>query len=249
MVISGMNKIPEKTTKTKKKSNGMEALTAAGFKLFDKLSEPRLHIAREEHMPPYIIFSDKTLIDMAVKVPESKYEMLNVSGVGERKFAKYGERFLVLIEACIGENPELIQNRVEISQHIEFDVKMESKKKAGKQEFFLLQEEADIFRYSDLLHVSGIRDEMNRICGRDNRKKVSATRLLEILLAEEIIEEKEEDGKFEKVPTEKGKNFGVKVIDKVSAKGYTYSLLMYPQFIQQMLVEKFVRETIIEEEQ
>ena len=126
MVISGMNKIPEKTTKTKKKSNGMEALTAAGFKLFDKLSELRLHIAREEHMPPYIIFSDKTLIDMAVKVPESKYEMLNVSGVGERKFAKYGERFLVLIEACIGENPELIQNRVEISQHIEFDVKMES---------------------------------------------------------------------------------------------------------------------------
>ena len=246
MVISGMNKIPEKTTKTKKKSNGMEALTAAGSKLFDKLSELRLHIAREEHMPPYIIFSDKTLIDMAVKVPTSKYEMLDVSVVGEHKFAKYGERFLVLIETCITENPELIQNKMEISQNVESDVKIKSSKKTGKQEFFLLQEEADNFMYSDFLNVSGIRDELNRICGKDHIKKVFAMRLLELLLANEIIEEIEVGGKLEKVPTEKGKQSGVKVIDKVSAKGYAYSLLMYPRSIQQMLVEKFVREMIDE---
>lgn len=49
-------------------------------------------------MPPYIIFSDKTLIDMAAKMPASKPEMLDVSGVGENKFAKYGERFLEAIE-------------------------------------------------------------------------------------------------------------------------------------------------------
>lgn len=49
-------------------------------------------------MPPYIIFSDKTLIDMATKIPASKTEMLDVSGVGEYKFAKYGERFLRVIE-------------------------------------------------------------------------------------------------------------------------------------------------------
>ena len=49
-------------------------------------------------MPPYIIFSDKTLIDMAAKMPAYKPEMLDVSGVGENKFAKYGERFLEVIE-------------------------------------------------------------------------------------------------------------------------------------------------------
>lgn len=49
-------------------------------------------------MLPYIIFSDKTLIDMAAKKPSSKPEMLDVSGVGENKFAKYGERFLEVIE-------------------------------------------------------------------------------------------------------------------------------------------------------
>jgi ATP-dependent DNA helicase RecQ len=107
--ITDEDKSTQRTAKTKKKSKGMESLTSAGFKLFDKFRELRLEIAREESMPPYIIFSDKTLIDMAAKVPTSKSEMLNVSGVGEKKFVKYGERFLVLIEECIGEYPELIE--------------------------------------------------------------------------------------------------------------------------------------------
>lgn len=245
--INDEDKLPEKVKKAKKNSKGMESLTAAGFKLFDKLREFRLEIAREESMPPYIIFSDKTLIDMAVKVPTSKSEMLDVSGVGENKFVKYGERFLVLIEECIGEYPELLRNKKEISQHVESGVKMKRKKKARKQEFFLLQEEADNFMYSDFLHVSDIRDEMNRICVRDNIKKVPATRLMEILLAEEVIEEKEVGGRFDKLPTEKGIKLGVKVVEKVSEKGYAYTVLMYPQIIQQMLIEKFVREMIAEE--
>ena len=246
--INDEDKLPEKGTKAKKKSKGMESLTAAGFKLFDKLREFRLEIAREESMPPYIIFSDKTLIDMAVKVPTSKSEMLNVSGVGENKFVKYGERFLVLIEEYIGEYPELLRNKKEISHHVESSVKIKRKKKAGKQEFFLLQEEADNFMYSDFLHVSDIRDEMNRICVRDNIKKVPATRLMEILLEAEVIEEKEVGGRFDKLPTEKGIKLGIKVVEKVSEKGYAYTVLMYPQIIQQMLIEKFVREMIAEEE-
>ncbi len=87
-----------------KKTKGMEALTSAGFRLFDMLKKLRLEIAREEHMPPYIVFSDKTLIDMAVKAPASRQEMLNVSGVGEYKYNKYGERFLAVIKEWMGEN-------------------------------------------------------------------------------------------------------------------------------------------------
>ena len=89
---------PEKAAKTKKKAKSVETLTASGYKLFERLKKLRLEIAREENMPPYIIFSDKTLIDMAAKIPASKTEMLDVSGVGEYKLAKYGERFLRVIE-------------------------------------------------------------------------------------------------------------------------------------------------------
>ena len=62
--------------------------------LFEKLRTLRTEIAREEKVPPYIVFSDKTLTHMCIVKPKTKREMLAVSGVGEFKFEKYGERFL-----------------------------------------------------------------------------------------------------------------------------------------------------------
>lgn len=182
--ITDEDKIPERVVKTKEKAKGMDSLTSAGYKLFEKLRELRLEIAREENMPPYIIFNDKTLIDMAARVPISKNEMLNVSGVGENKFAKYGERFIELIEKCANDYPELLDNKVT------------KKKKSGKKEFFLLREEAEKFNYAEAYFISDIRDEMNRICNRDDVKKLSATRLMEILLADEYIREAEENGGY-----------------------------------------------------
>lgn len=93
--ITDEDKLPEKTPK--KKAKGTESLTSEGYKLFGRLRELRLAIAREESMPPYIIFNDKTLIDMAGKMPADRLEMLDVSGVGENKYNKYGSRFLKLI--------------------------------------------------------------------------------------------------------------------------------------------------------
>ena len=107
--ITDEDKLPAKQEKAKKKSKGTEALTSAGYRLFDKLRALRLEIARKENMPPYIVFNDKTLIDMAVRVPSSRQEMLAVSGVGEHKYMKYGERFLAEIEAFVETCPELKQ--------------------------------------------------------------------------------------------------------------------------------------------
>ena len=51
-------------------------------------------------MPPYIIFSDKTLVDMCIKLPFTKEEMLLVNGVGENKYQRYGEQFIQKIVDC-----------------------------------------------------------------------------------------------------------------------------------------------------
>lgn len=83
-------------------------LTSAGYKLFEKLRQLRLVIAREEAMPPYIIFSDKTLIDMCARLPKNRQEMLTVSGVGENKFNKYGQRFIDEIAEFIGDHPDAV---------------------------------------------------------------------------------------------------------------------------------------------
>ena len=62
--------------------------------LFERLRALRMEIARAEKVPPYIVFSDKTLVHMCIVKPGTRDEMLGVSGVGEFKYEKYGERFL-----------------------------------------------------------------------------------------------------------------------------------------------------------
>ena len=72
---------------------------------FEALRELRAKIAKEENIPAYIVFSDKTLYEMAQRVPKTKEEMLAVNGVGEVKFERYGEAFL---KACTTfEAPEI----------------------------------------------------------------------------------------------------------------------------------------------
>ncbi len=66
--------------------------------LFEKLRALRLRIAKEEKVPPYIVFSDKTLAHMCQLRPQNREAMLEVSGVGELKYEKYGERFLECIQ-------------------------------------------------------------------------------------------------------------------------------------------------------
>jgi ATP-dependent DNA helicase RecQ len=65
--------------------------------LFDKLRELRTQIASENGIPPYIVFSDKTLKDLSIKKPQNKEEMLEVHGIGEVKYNKYAKDFLEIL--------------------------------------------------------------------------------------------------------------------------------------------------------
>lgn len=62
--------------------------------LLGKLKEVRAQLARESKVPPYIIFSDKTLLEMASLLPATPQEFLNISGVGEKKLKVFGATFL-----------------------------------------------------------------------------------------------------------------------------------------------------------
>ena len=99
--ITDEDKMAKRKEKPKSNKKGIDSLTSKGFKLFDKLKELRLEIARAEKIPPYIVFNDKTLIDMCAKMPITKSDMLNVSGVGENKYGKYGERFIAVIKEYV----------------------------------------------------------------------------------------------------------------------------------------------------
>ena len=106
------DKEPERQTKRRSRKS-TDSLTKAGYVLFEILRKLRLSIAREEGLPPYIVFSDKTLIDMSVKAPADKKMMLSVSGVGEAKYEKYGQRFIEAITAFIEDHPETVTSIIE----------------------------------------------------------------------------------------------------------------------------------------
>ena len=58
--------------------------------LFDQLRKVRKEIADKAGVPPFVIFHDRTLVELAVHRPESSDEMLDIHGVGESKCKKYG---------------------------------------------------------------------------------------------------------------------------------------------------------------
>ncbi|MFN7250026.1 MAG: DNA helicase RecQ [Anaerobacillus sp.] len=83
--------------------------------LFEVLRQLRKELAEEEKLPPYIIFSDVTLKEMCKFHPKTKADMLQIKGVGEMKFEKYGERFLEAIINFEGEN-NLTESILEVQE-------------------------------------------------------------------------------------------------------------------------------------
>jgi ATP-dependent DNA helicase RecQ len=69
-----------------------------GKAVFEKLRKKRLEIARQKKIAPYMIFHDRTLIELAERLPQSREELSRISGVGDVKLEQYGEIFLKAIE-------------------------------------------------------------------------------------------------------------------------------------------------------
>lgn len=89
-VLLGQQKVMRKAQVVKK--------LAPDNELFEKLRQLRLELATKQNLPPYVIFSDKTLYELAEIQPQTTLEMLQIKGVGENKLQKYGAAFLELLQ-------------------------------------------------------------------------------------------------------------------------------------------------------
>ena len=98
-VLLGMP-VPPKV-KGKKKSKALKR-AASGFlpadeELFEKLRALRRGIADKAGIPPYIIFHDSVLIEMAASKPQTLEDLSGIKGIGDKKLEKYGRLFLDII--------------------------------------------------------------------------------------------------------------------------------------------------------
>ena len=97
-----------KTMKTKGRQRKRSALSIGGpynEELFEQLRTLRKEIATEQRVPPFVVFSDKTLHEMARSFPTTEGQMLQISGVGDTKLERYGKQFTEIIKTFKEKNP------------------------------------------------------------------------------------------------------------------------------------------------
>ncbi len=91
--------LPPKRVRGKKRDAGV-AINPADNPLFEALRTCRRDLAKEAGVPPYVIFHDSVLREMAAQRPTSRSALMHLSGIGARKLEAYGDAFLEVIRAA-----------------------------------------------------------------------------------------------------------------------------------------------------
>ena len=112
-VLKGAEKVefrfeqePAKKAKKGRASKGRTVATSVGdsaeSELFERLRALRMALARAAGVPPYVVFHDATLREMALLRPTTLAQLAQLPGIGEKKLERYGERFLALLGGTEG---------------------------------------------------------------------------------------------------------------------------------------------------
>ncbi|MDE6252410.1 MAG: DNA helicase RecQ [Lachnospiraceae bacterium] len=237
--IIKVNEEQEKTINTRKQRTS-DVLNSKGFELFDRLRELRLTLAKNEGMPPYIVCSDKTLTDMCVKQPFTKEEMLNVNGIGENKFNKYGNEFINAVKEFTGGKKQLLSYE-SLEEHPENSI-TNIAKSSKKKEFELTPEMAQKVIYSWECQLTKLAAQLNELRDENVMKKTSGAAIQRKLVAEGYISE-QVYGRYSKYTVlEKGEQMGIQVRTMISERGTKYDVILLDENAQREIVDKLLNE-------
>jgi ATP-dependent DNA helicase RecQ len=150
-------------------------------KLFEMLKALRKKIAKEKNLPPYVIFQDPSLEEMATTYPTTKEDLASVNGVGMGKVNKFGKEFLELIEQYVDEND------IETAS----EVVVKSSVNKSKTKIFIIQQidkKVDLEEIAELTNLSfeELLTEIENIC-------YSGTKLNLNYYLEQLIDEQKQD--------------------------------------------------------
>jgi len=232
-----LEKVKEEKKTRKSKLSGVSgaSLSEADEALFEILRALRTEIAKEEKVPPYIVFSDKTLIHMCVVKPRTKTEMLSVSGVGEFKYEKYGERFLDCVREECGELGDgYIENEEPAGKEI---VAKKANTRKTKTEFVMTKELEEQIYYSKRISISDFVRHINDLRDEEAMKRLTIKLVEEKLLEVGCFEVYYANGVALRRLADKGVDFGIEAEKRVSEKGNEYDVFFYLEKAQKDIVK------------
>lgn len=237
------------TGKKRKKAAQLAGLNELGAALFEKLRSVRTELAAEKSVPPYIICSDKTLKDICAKLPRDKEQLADVYGMGEQKIQNYGEAFVTAVNSFVADNPNPSGSTTgERPQTVLSDEEAAETGSTRKKKlpFYIEPQKLDEVELTDKCRLTELTNKINELCPADKEhKKLAASFINELLIAEGYLEEVTEDGNKIKRVTEKGRSVGIDEEERKAKFGGSYYAITHSKQSQQVIIE-MLKNTIAE---
>lgn len=229
------------TGKKRKKAAQLAGLNELGAALFEKLRSVRTELAAEKSVPPYIICSDKTLKDMCAKLPRDKEQLADVYGMGEQKIQNYGEAFVTAVNSFVADNPNPSGSTTgERPQTVLSDEEAAENGSTRKKKlpFYIEPQRLDEVELTDKCRLTELTNKINELCHADKEhKKLAASFINELLIAEGYLEEVTEGGNKIKRVTEKGRSVGIDEEERKAKFGGSYYAITHSKQSQQVIIE------------
>lgn len=229
------------TGKKRKKAAQLAGLNELGAALFEKLRSVRTELAAEKSVPPYIICSDKTLKDMCAKLPRDKEQLADVYGMGEQKIQNYGEAFVTAVNSLVADNPNPSGSTTgERPQTVLSDEEAAETGSTRKKKlpFYIEPQRLDEVELTDKCRLTELTNKINELCPADKEhKKLAASFINELLIAEGYLEEVTEGENKIKRVTEKGRSVGIDEEERKAKFGGSYYAITHSKQSQQVIIE------------
>lgn len=229
------------TGKKRKKAAQLAGLNELGAALFEKLRSVRTELAAEKSVPPYIICSDKTLKDMCAKLPRDKEQLADVYGMGEQKIQNYGEAFVTAVNSFVADNPNSSGSTTgERPQTVLSDEEAAETGSTRKKKlpFYIEPQRLDEVELTDKCRLTELTNKINELCPADKEhKKLAASFINELLIAEGYLEEVTEGENKIKRVTEKGRSVGIDEEERKAKFGGSYYAITHSKQSQQVIIE------------
>lgn len=229
------------TGKKRKKAAQLAGLNELGAALFEKLRSVRTELAAEKSVPPYIICSDKTLKDMCAKLPRDKEQLADVYGMGEQKIQNYGEAFVTAVNSLVADNPNPSGSTTgERPQTVLSDEEAAETGSTRKKKlpFYIEPQRLDEVELTDKCRLTELTNKINELCPADKEhKKLAASFINELLIAEGYLEEVTEGENKTKRVTEKGRSVGIDEEERKAKFGGSYYAITHSKQSQQVIIE------------
>ena len=228
-------RLPEKTRPARKRKtlSGAEPDT----ELFGILRALRQKLALAQSVPAYVVFTDAVLSEMSAAKPVTKRDFLNIPGIAQTKYERYGERFISEIKAYLGKTgtDEKQESAPEVSQLSSISDVADAMNKIG-----------DIQLSDDPVSVTDLLDRLNDAAkeklSADIKLNTVRTYIFDTLVEQGYIRNiSTDDGKKKRDITENSSDVGIISQQKIGKGGIPYTAVLFDRNGQKYVLEMLKR--------